>query len=180
MPTLHVRTAATADTGSVLAAVRAAFDALDKGFPIFDIKTLERRIDDSLSRERLVADISAVFGVAALLLAGIGLYGVLAYSVTRRTREIGVRMALGSSAASVVSMIAREGLVLTAAGAIAGLVFATLAGRLLAGYVFGVTPTDPALLVTSATAMLGIAMLAVAVPAYRASRVDPLVALRSE
>jgi ABC-type antimicrobial peptide transport system permease subunit len=89
-------------------------------------------------------------------------------------------MALGSSAASVVSMIAREGLVLTAAGAIAGLVFATLAGRLLAGYVFGVTPTDPALLVTSATAMLGIAMLAVAVPAYRASRVDPLVALRSE
>jgi hypothetical protein len=120
MPTLHVRTAA-ADTGSVLAAVRGAFDALDKGFPIFDIETLERRIEDSLSRERLVADISAVFGMVALLLAGIGLYGVLAYSVTRRTREIGVRMALGSSASSVVSMIAREGLVLMAAGAIVGL-----------------------------------------------------------
>jgi ABC-type antimicrobial peptide transport system permease subunit len=179
MPTLHVRTA-TADTNAVMSAVRHEFDALDKGFPVFDIKTLGLRIEDSLSRERMVADISAGFGLLALLLAGVGLYGILAYSVSRRTREIGIRVALGSSTVDIVWLIGREALILVTGGAVVGIAISTLAGHLLARYLFGVSSTDPAALLASAAAMLLIAAIAVSIPAYRASRVDPLVALRSE
>jgi macrolide transport system ATP-binding/permease protein len=179
MPTLHVRTA-TADTNAVMSAVRHEFDALDKGFPVFNIKTLGLRIEDSLSRERMVADISAGFGLLALLLAGVGLYGILAYSVSRRTREIGIRVALGSSTVDIVWLIGREALILVTGGAVVGIAISTLAGHLLARYLFGVSSTDPAALLASAAAMLLIATIAVSIPAYRASRVDPLVALRSD
>jgi predicted permease len=179
MPTLHVRTA-TADTNSVMAAVRHEFDVVDRGFPVFNIKTLGVRIDDALSRERMVAEISAAFGVLALLLAGVGLYGILAYSISCRTREIGIRAALGSTAGGIVRLIGREALILVAGGAVAGIAISVLAGRLLARYVFGVSSTDLVALVASAGAMLLVATIAVGIPAYRASRVDPLVALRSE
>jgi predicted permease len=179
MPTLHVRTA-TADTDSVMAAVRHEFDVVDRGFPVFNIKTLGARIEDALSRERMVADISAAFGVLALLLAGVGLYGILAYSVSCRTREIGIRAALGSTTGSIVRLIGREALILVAGGAVGGIAIAALAGRLLASYLFGVSSIDLIALVAAAGAMLLVATIAVGIPAYRASRVDPLVALRSE
>ena len=93
----------------MIAAIRREFDRVDKGFPVFNIKSLEVRINDSLSRERMMANISAAFGVLAVVLAGVGLYGILAYSVTRRRREIGIRLALGSNLRSIVGLVAREG-----------------------------------------------------------------------
>jgi predicted permease len=176
MPTLHVRTSAP-DTAGTIAAVRREFDALDKGFPVFNIKTLELRIEDSMARERMVANLAGVLGLLALLLAAVGLYGVLAYLVSRRTREIGIRMALGADAGSVVWLIAREALLLIAAGSITGIAIATLAGRLLRSYLFGISPADPITLLASASTMLVISAIAVCVPAARAARIDPLVAL---
>ena len=119
MPTLHVRTNAP-DTAAIVAAVRHEFDVLDKGFPVFNIKTLELRIEDSMARERMVANLAGALGLLALVLAAVGLYGVLAYLVSRRTREIGIRMALGANAGSVVWLIAREALLLIAAGTALG------------------------------------------------------------
>src|SRR5260370_24810255 len=94
------------------AAIRHEFIVLDKGFPVFNVKTLEARIEDSLARERMVANLSGGIGLLALALAAVGLYGILAYSVARRTREIGIRMALGSNAGSVLWVIARQALLL--------------------------------------------------------------------
>jgi predicted permease len=179
MPTLHVRTTAL-DTAGTIAAVRHEFDVLDKGFPVFNIKTLELRIEDSMARERMVADLSAALGLLALVLAAVGLYGVLAYLVSWRTREIGIRMALGANTGSVVWLIAREALLLIAAGSIAGIAIATLAGRLLSTYLFGVSPADPLTLFAAAATMLIVAAIAVSVPAARAARIDPMVALHYE
>jgi predicted permease len=183
MPTLHVRTARS-DTAAMSAAVRHEFDVLDKGFPVFNIKSFEVRIEDSLARERMVADLSGAFGILALALAAVGLYGILAYSVSRRTREIGIRMALGSRSRSVVWMVAREALVLVAAGSVAGMVASVAAFRLLSqrlpGLLSGASPVDAPVLIGCAAVMLILAAAAVSVPAIRACRVDPLTALRHE
>jgi macrolide transport system ATP-binding/permease protein len=179
LPTLHVRTA-TARTSGVVAAIRREFDDLDKGFPVFNIKTLELRIQDSMSRERMVANLAAAFGALALVLAAVGLYGILAYSVARRTREIGIRMALGSDARSVIWLVAREALLLVGAGSLAGTLIAMSASRVLERYLFGISPADPVTLLACAGVMIAIAALAVSIPASRAARVDPLVALRYE
>jgi putative ABC transport system permease protein len=115
MPTLHVRSAA-ADIGNVFAAVRGEFNWIDTGFPVFNVKTLEVRIEEAMARERMIANISAAFGILSLVLASVGLYGILSYSVIRRRREIGIRIALGSTARSIVAMVTREGLVLVGIG----------------------------------------------------------------
>jgi len=160
--------------------VRSAIDDVDKGFPIFNVKTMSMAIEDRLARERIVANFAAVFGILALALAAVGLYGILAYSVARRTREIGIRMALGSGARSMVWMIAKEALRLVGAGCVAGIVLAAASGRLIAAYLFGVSPVDPVTVAGAAFVMFVIAALAVSVPAIRATRVDPLIALRWE
>ena len=179
MPTLHVRTTAL-DTAGTIAAVRHEFDVLDKGFPVFNIKTLKLRIEDSMARERMVANLAAALGLLSLVLAAVGLYGVLAYLVSRRTREIGIRMALGANARSVLWMIVREALLLICAGSVAGIATATLAGRLLSSYLFGVSAADPITLFASTAAMLLVAAIAVSIPAIRAARIDPMVALHYE
>jgi len=179
MPTLHVR-AATGDVASVVTAVRQEFDAIDKGFPIFNIKTLAARVEDSLARERMVANISVTFGLLALLLAGVGLYGILAYSVSRRQREIGIRLALGSSGGAVLWGVAREAAVLVIGGMLAGLTMAMVGGRLASPYLFGVTQFDPGVVFASAAALGAIALVAVSIPAVRATRVNPMRALRTE
>ncbi|HEY7055501.1 MAG TPA: ABC transporter permease [Vicinamibacterales bacterium] len=177
MPTLLVR-GRTVDTASLIAAVRREFDQVDPGFPVFNIKTFEARINDALGRERMIANISAVFGSLALLLAAIGIYGVLAYSVVRRRREIGIRVALGSTAGSIIMLVAREGLLLAAAGITGGIAIALPGARVLAHYLPGMSSVDLAIVLWCVGLMFVVAAAALCVPTVRACRVDPLTALR--
>jgi ABC-type antimicrobial peptide transport system permease subunit len=133
-----------------------------------------------LVQERLIAEITAFFGLVALLLACIGLYGLISYAVARRTAEMGIRMALGAHPASVVWLVLREGIILVLIGIAAGIPAAFAAARLIEGLLFGVAPTDPATLAGTALLMLSIAAVAAYPPARRASRVDPIAALRHE
>ena len=126
----------------------------------------------------MVASLSAAFGILALALAAVGLYGVLAYSVSRRTREIGIRMALGARPALVIWLVAREALLLAGAGSAVGVAMAAAASRILSQYLVGVSPTGPLILISCAGAMLTVATIAVSIPAIRACSVDPLSALR--
>lgn len=179
MPTLLVRSAGS-NTGAVLAGVRHELDAIDRGFPVFNVRTLEARIGDALAGERMVADFAATLGGLAVMMAAVGIYGLLAYAVDRRAREIGIRMALGADVASVVRLVAGEVFGLTIAGAAAGALLAWGGERVIrtslpaavsaAGWVFLV-------------AAAGIAILSIAAstpPVLRAVRTDPVAALRSE
>ncbi len=179
MPTLHVRTTG-GNTGTMLGAIKREFDAIDQGFPVFDINSLATRIESALARERMVGALSAAFGVLALFLAAVGLYSVLAHSVARRTREIGLRMALGSSVSAVLWLVAKEATQLVIVGTCIGVVFALAAGRVTARLFAGVSAGDVATLGLAAGVMMVIAGVAVSIPAFRASRIDPLTALRAD
>ena len=179
MPTLLVRTS-RADTANVISAVRREFDAIDKGFPVFNIRTMALRIDDAMAGERMQANLSAAFGALALLLAGVGLYGVLAYSVSRRTREIGIRIALGARSPAVLWMIAREALVLTGSGCLLGLAFAAASSCVLSRYLGGVAAPGPFTIAACIAGMLGLTAIAIAGPSVRASKIDPATALRQD
>jgi len=128
----------------------------------------------------MVSSLAGAFGLLALLLAAVGLYGVMAYTVARRTREIGIRMAIGSSATAVLWLIGREAMVLVGAGVAAGMAAGVLAARLIAGSLAGVSPADPAAILGAIAVMLAVSGAAAAVPARRAARIDPLAALRYE
>jgi len=179
MPTLHVR-GGTANTARLIAAVQAEINQVDRGFPVFNIKTLETRVNDALGRERMVANISAGFGVLALLLAAVGIYGALAYSIARRRREIGIRLALGSTAAAIVALVAHEGLMLAGAGIMAGIVFALPGSWVLTHYFAGLSSLDLSVVLGSVGVMLVVATGALSVPTLQACRVDPLTALRPQ
>ena len=178
MPTLFVRSKLASSAGMVPRIVEQ-FNAVDKGFPVFDIKTMADRIEDSLAGERMVANLSGAFGIMALMLAAVGLYGILAYSVSRRTREIGIRMALGARPGSVLWMVAREALVLVGFGSAAGLLMALGSFRAISHYVQA-TAVEPVVAVACVFGMLLTALCALAVPAIRACRIDPLRALQHE
>jgi len=175
---LCVRT--TRNPYALVAAIRQEVRSLDANLPIFDVKTFAEQINESVSRERLVTLLSGFFGIFALLLASLGLYGVMAYAVTRRTREIGIRMALGAYTSSVLWMILRETLLLALIGIGIGLPAALIASRLTEGLLFELTPTDPVTITMATLLLLSIAILAGYLPARRAARVDPMVALRNE
>jgi predicted permease len=179
MPTLYVRSARVS-RNAMAAAVRSELNEFDKGFPIFNVKTLRVGIEEALARERILAGLSGAIGFLALALAAVGLYGILAYSVSRRTRELGIRMALGSRATSVLWMVAREALLLIGMGSLAGITLAVGGWRLLSEKMPGVSPIDAQVLMVCGTIMLILAAAAVSVPAVRACRIDPLMALRHE
>jgi ABC-type antimicrobial peptide transport system permease subunit len=176
--TVFVRTAA--DPTAMFNLLRNKVHEMDASLPIAGLRTIETDLNDTLVTERLTANLSVVFGSLATLLAMIGLYGVMAYSVARRTREIGIRMALGAVQGSVIWMVMREVLLLVAVGVVAGLPAALGLTRLVRAQLYGVTPNDP---ITMVLATLGLALVASAagyLPALRASRVDPIRALRYE
>jgi ABC-type antimicrobial peptide transport system permease subunit len=145
-----------------------------------DVRTMEQAIDQSLDHRRTVMFLLGSFAALAMALAALGIYGVISYSVTQRTREIGVRMALGADAAAVRAMVVWQGLRLCLVGLGAGMLAALALTRLLTSQLFGVSPADPATYVALAAIILTVAMAASLVPALRATRVDPMVALRAD
>src|SRR5262245_39989827 len=135
---------------------------------------------DSVSRQRFLSLLLGIFAGVALLLAAIGTYGVLSYLVTERQREIGIRVALGASAGGIVRLVLRQGMAITIAGIVAGVVGALALARVTQSLLFGVSPTDPATYVGVGSVILVVALLACLIPAQRAMRVDPLVAIRND
>ncbi len=174
----YVRTAL--GSKDAFSAVRREVKAVDPGIPIYGLKTLAGQLDERLLTERLIALLSAGFGLLATLLAAIGLYGVMAFVVARRTKELGLRMALGAHPNSVVWLVMKEVLLLLALGLAGGLPAALFLGRLFASELYGVQPADPWITCAAIASMIVVSGLAGFVPAMRASRIDPILALRYE
>jgi putative ABC transport system permease protein len=176
--TMHIKTAG--EPSAFVDLVRGQVGRLDSRLPLYDVKTLATQIDESLTQERLVAWLCTVFGVLATLLAALGLYGVLAFSVAQRTREIGIRLALGAQARDVFKLIIGQGMILVCVGVAIGVVASLALTRFIASLLFGVTPTHATTFIAVSAGLALVALLACYLPARRATKVDPLVALRYE
>jgi ABC-type antimicrobial peptide transport system permease subunit len=176
--TLCVRT--SGDASHVVAAIRREAAELDPTIPVTQTLTLADQFDNSIAQERILTMLCGFFGVLAVLLAAIGLYGVMAQAVARRVREIGIRMALGAQASEVRWLILRETALMVGCGAAIGLPAAYFTTRLVDSFLFGLTPQDPVTLAASTLALLAVTALAGYIPARRATRVDPMIALRYE
>jgi predicted permease len=168
------------DPLAIVPEVREIVRQAGKEIPVVNIKTEAQQIDAMLFQERLIARLSTLFGLAALLLAAIGLYGLLAHEVTRGTREIGIRVALGAPTGLVLRRVVRHGVVLAAVGIAIGLAASLAATRLLGAMLYDVKPGDPITLIAVTSLLMLVALAACYIPARRATRVDPLVALRHE
>jgi putative ABC transport system permease protein len=175
---LVVRT--SVEPKSTLAAIQSAIREVDKDQPVYQVQTMEELIGDSVGTRRFALTILTLFAVLALVLAVSGIYGVISYSVSQRTQEIGIRMALGASAKDVLRLVLGEFLRLTVIGVALGLIGAYALTRLMASLLFGVTPTDITTFVLVSVTLSLVALIACLIPARRATRVDPLVALRYE
>lgn len=175
---LNVRVAG--DPNALAQSLRRAIADLDNKIPVFGVMSLSQRISDSVSAVRAIAQLSGFFGLLALVLASIGLYGVMAYNVSRRTREIGVRMAIGAEAHHVLRMVMRESLLIVIIGLALGIPAALGMGRLVSSQLFGLSARDPITLAVAALLLLIACILAAWLPARRAARIDPMIALRHE
>ncbi|MGH9319210.1 MAG: FtsX-like permease family protein, partial [Vicinamibacteria bacterium] len=170
----------TPGSGTSIEDVRGAVRAIDPALPIFGVSPLTARVEESIFLDRAVAGLSAAFGMLASLLAAIGLYGVMSYAVTRRTREIGLRMALGAERAKVLGMVLKEVAALAAIGLLVGIPAGLGLGRLVSSQLFELSPWDPLTLVAATAISAGVAIVSGYLPARRASRLDPVRALRWE
>jgi putative ABC transport system permease protein len=162
------------------AAIRQAVEQVDKEQPIYDVKPMTAWLQASVARQRFNMLLLAVFAAVALLLAAIGVYGVINYSVTQRTQELGIRVALGAQPRDVLKLIVGQGLALTLGGVVFGVAGAFALTRLMEGLLFGVTATDPLTFALVAVLLTGVALAASFIPARRAMKVDPMIALRYE
>jgi predicted permease len=176
--TLCLRT--TNDPNQTVNAVRRTVQTLDAAVPILASRTMDELIDNNLLQERMVATLSTFFGVLALLLASVGLYGVMAHAVTRRTREIGIRMALGAERGSVLWLILRDATAMVVVGAVVGIPIALAVTKYAATFLYGITARDPLSMALATLLLIAVAIGASYLPARRATRVDPMVALRYE
>ena len=176
--TVHIRT--TSDPTPLTSQVRQMINQIDDKLPIFGVTTLDEQMHKNLDQERLIAQLVSFFGALALILACIGLYGVMAHGVARRTNEIGIRMALGARGGNIAWMVIRETLYLVLAGLVIGVPAALVGAKLISAQLFGLRPTDPLTLVGASVVLTIVALLAGYLPARRASRVNPLSALRYE
>ncbi|MGH9826816.1 MAG: FtsX-like permease family protein, partial [Blastocatellia bacterium] len=165
--------------GGAVSAVKEAAAEINPEITL-NFQVMRTAVVDSLIRERLLATLSGFFGILAVLLAGIGLYGIMSYGVATRTGEIGVRMALGAKRSNVIWLVLREAMLMVAVGILIGLPAVVGSIKLVAALLFGTNPTDPALIALGALALIGVAGVAAYVPARRASHTDPMNALRYE
>ena len=165
---------------SLAGAVRNQIAALDKDQAVFNVRTMEEALSRSVAARRFSMILLGVFAMLALVLAAVGIYGVISYSVAQRTREVGIRMALGARTIDVIKLVVRDGLKLVLIGVGVGLAGALALTRLMTTLLFGVTPTDTVTYATVALGLVLVALIACCIPARRATKVDPLVALRFE
>ena len=180
IPFMSVAVRTTGDPLLMTRPVRDAIHSVDKDLPISNVKSMDDLLESSLGQRRLSMILLGAFSAIAMLLASIGIYGVLAYTVTQRSRELGIRMALGAARGRVLGLVVRQGMVLAIVGIIIGLVGAFALTRLLGSQLYSVTATDPATFAVVSLLLATIALVATLVPALRATRVDPVVALREE
>jgi putative ABC transport system permease protein len=176
--TLFVRT--STDTAEFARTLRSEVFAIDRNQPVYDVKTLEQRVVQTIAASRSLMLLFSGFAVLALVLASVGIYGIVSYSVSQRTREIGIRMALGARGVDVLRMVLKNGMTLVVAGVAIGVAGALALTRFLTTMLFGVTPTDTTTFVVVSLALAAVALIACLVPARRATKVDPIVALRYE
>jgi len=176
--TFEVKTLARPE--SLIPSLRKAVVGVDKDLPLIDIRTQNEQISATLSQERTFSTLTTGFGLLALILASIGIYGIMAYNVARRVNEIGIRLALGAQTGQICSMVLREGLLLAVAGIGLGILATLPLTRLVTAMLYGISPNDPLTLTTTAVILFVIALLAAFIPARRASRIEPTIALRHE
>jgi putative ABC transport system permease protein len=177
---VHLVVKTTRDGAQVSAELRSALQAADPELPLYDVKTMSERVAGSVRNRRAAMIVCLVFACLALALSAIGIYGVLAYTVTQRTREFGIRMALGADAGDVLRMVLWHGVKLAAIGLLAGLGGAFVLTRLMTALLYSVKPTDPVVYMAVAAALMVVALAASLVPSMRALRIRPSVALRYE
>jgi putative ABC transport system permease protein len=179
-PTTTLVARTNADAQSMISAIRAEVQKLDENLPLYDVRTFTEHIGMSLFPARIAATLLSSFGLLALILSTIGIYGVVSFSVAQRTREIGIRMALGAQAADVLKLIAGRGMALALIGILIGIAAAVALTRFMESLLYGVSATDPVTFVIITALLALVALMACYIPARRATKVDPMVALRYE
>jgi len=168
------------DPLSLVGSIRNEVKKLDSDLPLTNVATMDQRLANAVSQPRFRTTLIGMFAIVALILACVGIYGVISYSVAQRTHEIGIRMALGARGVDVLRMIVRQAILMAGVGVVLGLSISFALGSLMVKLLFGVAPRDPLTFIATAMLLAGTAVLASYIPARRASKVDPLIALRSD